>query len=96
MRMILHDWPDERCVVILKQLAAAMTLGYSKLLINDMLMPEIGATRHMVQSDIAMMALHSAGERDEEQWRSLFTEAGLKVVQLWKAVPESVFELELA
>jgi len=96
MRMILHDWPDDLCIAILKHLTAVMKPGYSKILINDIVVPEKGATRFMTQSDWAMLTFLGAMERDEAQWRQLFERAGLKVVGLTSANPESVFELELA
>lgn len=96
MRMVLHDWPDEQCIAILQHLAEAMEPHYSKVLVNDIVMPDRGATRFMTQSDMAMLTFNGAMERDESQWRRLFEHAGLKVTALWQASPESVFELDLA
>ena len=93
--MIMHDWPDESCVTILKNIAAAMRPGYSKVLVNDIVIPDTGATRLQTQSDIAMLALLGSMERSEAQWRRLFEQAGLKVVNIWPGTPESVIEAEL-
>jgi hypothetical protein len=35
MRSVLHDWPDEQCRKILKNLKDVMTPGYSRILISD-------------------------------------------------------------
>ncbi len=90
--MIFHDWPDAQCIEILKNTVSAMEPGYSKVLINDMVLPDVGATRYATQSDINMMALLGAMERSEDQWRRLLKLAGLEVVKIWPGVPESVIE----
>ena len=93
---IPYSWPDEQSLVILKHIAEAMKPGYSKLLINDIVLPDKGATRFATQSDINMMALLAAVERSEGQWRALLERAGLRIVKVWQGTPESVIEAELA
>jgi hypothetical protein len=93
--MILHDWPDDMCVTILKQTAISMKRGYSKILINDIVLPPKGATTFSLQSDITMMTFLAAMERDETQWRQLVEKAGLRVAKIYHGVPESVIEVEL-
>lgn len=73
-----------------------MKRGYSKLLINDIVLPDTGATRFATISDINMLALLAAMERSEAQWRKLLEQAGLKVIKVWQGTPESVIEAELA
>ena len=73
-----------------------MKSGYSKLLINDIVLPERGATRFATQSDISMMTILEAMERSEAEWRDLLERAALKVVQIWRGIPESVIEAEVA
>jgi len=43
MHSVLHDWPDSVCEKILKQITEAMQLGYSKLLINEIIIPDKAA-----------------------------------------------------
>ncbi|KKY22658.1 putative hydroxyindole o [Phaeomoniella chlamydospora] len=43
MHSVLHDWPDAACQQILAQITSAMDPGYSKLLINENVIPDIGA-----------------------------------------------------
>ncbi len=73
-----------------------MKPGYSKLLINDIVLPDVGASRFATQSDINMLALLAAMERSEAQWRQLLERAGLRVTKVWQGVPESVIEAEVA
>lgn len=72
-----------------------MKPGYSKLIINDIVIPATGATRFQTQSDMTMMAFLGAMERTEAQWRHIIDEAGLKVVSIWAGPAESVIEAEL-
>lgn len=94
--MIFHDWPSASCENILKNTASAMKPGYSKILINDVVLPNKGVPAMPTESDIAMMACFAAMERSESQWRSLLESAGLKIVKIWQGVSESVIEAELA
>lgn len=60
-----------------------MQPGYSKLLINEFVVPDVGATWSITSMDWLMMALGAVKERTEKQWRTLLGEAGLKVVGIW-------------
>ena len=60
-----------------------MQPGYSKLLINEYVVPDVGATWSITSMDWLMMALGAVKERTEKQWRTLLGEAGLKVVGIW-------------
>lgn len=94
--MIFHDWPDDKCIEILKNTASAMRAGgYSKLLINDIVLPDRGTTRFAAQSDITMMAVLGSMERSEAQWRKLIEGAGLEVGGFWLSTPETVIEAVL-
>ncbi|KAF1998877.1 S-adenosyl-L-methionine-dependent methyltransferase [Amniculicola lignicola CBS 123094] len=41
---ILHDWSDKYCHLILKNIREAMTPGYSKLLIHNLVLPDTGTS----------------------------------------------------
>ena len=60
-----------------------MQPGYSKLLINEFVAPDVGATWSITSMDWLMMALGAVKERTEKQWRTLLGEAGLRVVGIW-------------
>ncbi|KAH9905815.1 putative O-methyltransferase [Xylariomycetidae sp. FL2044] len=80
---ILHDWADDKCLRILEQVKAAMTPGYSKLLLHEMIIPEQGASTFHAMLDITMMAFNAGMERSERQWKELLAKAGLEVVKTW-------------
>ena len=75
---------------------SAMKPEYSRILINDIVLPNKGVTSWPTSSDMAMLALLSSLERSESQCQSLLKSAGLKIVKIWPGIPESVIEAELA
>ncbi|KAK1673888.1 S-adenosyl-L-methionine-dependent methyltransferase [Colletotrichum godetiae] len=97
MHSCLHDWPDDVCETILKQIKAAMKPGYSKLLINENVIPSTGAWWETSALDMVMLTLFCSKERTEGDWYHLLEKmAGLKIVKIWsvgKGV-ESLIEVE--
>ncbi|KKZ65436.1 hypothetical protein EMCG_08735 [[Emmonsia] crescens] len=85
---ILHDWSDYYCLKILERVVAAMTQGYSKLLLHEMVVLEQGASQFQAQLDMTMMAFNSGMERTRQQWRALLEKAGLRVVKFWEPIDE--------
>lgn len=82
LRNIIHDYPDEKAIVILKNLAAALAKD-SAILIDDMVIPDVGAHWHATQLDIALMAGLASVERTREAWYELVEKAGLKINQIY-------------
>ncbi|KAK6838832.1 hypothetical protein RU639_000482 [Aspergillus parasiticus] len=95
---VLHDRNDKDCHAILSRLAASMEPGYSKLLINDIVIPTTGAHWEATALDILMAACFASCERTEQQWHQLVESVGLKVVKFWHGTGSvaSVIECELA
>lgn len=98
MHSVLHDWQDEECESILARATAAMKPGYSKLLINENVIPAKNADWQATSVDLVMMSLYSSKERTEADWRRLLDKASLKIVQIWSKGEgvESLIECELA
>lgn len=98
MHSTLHDWPDDVCGSILRNITAAMAPGYSRLLINENVIPASGAHWEMTALDMVMLTLFSAKERTEDDWRALLGANGLRVVKIWQGARacESLIECELA
>ncbi|KAJ4402466.1 hypothetical protein N0V91_007180 [Didymella pomorum] len=79
LRFILHDWPTEYCLRILRALIPALRKG-SRVVIMDGIVPEPGVLgkldeRRITGYDVLMKALFNAKERSEDEWRTLFDEA---------------------
>lgn len=97
MHSVLHDWPDEKCVEILKNIVPAMKPGYSKILINENVIPETDAYWETTSLDIIMMSDFASCERTAANWHSLVEAAGLKISKVWTVQRgvESLIECEL-
>lgn len=78
LKHILHDWTDEQCATILKQVAAAMKPG-STLLIAEMLLAEPPALSPSAMMDLNMMVMTGGRERTASQYEKLLNGAGLKL-----------------
>ncbi|KAJ5175128.1 S-adenosyl-L-methionine-dependent methyltransferase [Penicillium canariense] len=81
LRRIIHDWPDEECTKILRNVADAMD-PTSRLLIDEVVLPDTGAHWQATMADISMMIGLGGKERTSEQWHSLAGSAGLRVEQI--------------
>ena len=98
MHAVLHDWPDSTAKTLLGNIQDVMVKGYSKLLINEVVVPPTGASINQTTMDIEMMSLLSAFERTQDAWTKLLTEAGFKIVKFWpdSRQIETIIEAEVA
>jgi hypothetical protein len=93
---IFHDWSDEACLKILANTVPAMRKGYSKLLLNEFILPDKGSPLFPAGMDLNMMAMHAGQERTQNQWQGLLAKAGLEA-KFWYSDGdgEAVVEAEL-
>ncbi|KAL3463753.1 S-adenosyl-L-methionine-dependent methyltransferase [Aspergillus heterothallicus] len=98
MHAILHDWPDDQAHQLLVNTRDAMTKGYSKLFVYDIVLPPTGASISQTTMDVNMMSLLSAAERTQDAWEKLLTNAGFQIVNLWPDPQEyeMIIEAEVA
>ena len=90
LRLILHDWPDQDAISILRRLIPKMGPN-TRLLINDAVMPESG-TVHPLQEkyirnvDMMMLSMFNGLERTQEDWDDLVreTDLALKIASVTK------------
>ncbi|KAL2048481.1 hypothetical protein N7G274_000393 [Stereocaulon virgatum] len=87
LRNIMHDYPDDKCIIILRLIMDVMDKD-SVILIDDMVLPNQGAHWRQTQLDLLVMAGLAAMERTERQWYSMLDAAGLKVKQIYTYTPE--------
>ncbi|KAL8714436.1 MAG: hypothetical protein Q9220_001769 [cf. Caloplaca sp. 1 TL-2023] len=97
LRGILHDWPDRACREILSNTATAMKKGYSRLLIDEVVLPDTNVPARGAFLDLTMMAIETGAERTSTQWHELLSSIGLHVEKIWStgAGLESVIEAVL-
>ena len=56
----------------------------SVLLIDELIVPDTGASIMATQSDITMMTVFGARERTKSEWLKLLDEAGLRIVETYE------------
>lgn len=76
LKSILHDWPDEPCVDILRTCARSLRPG-GVVLVVEMVLGRPGFEVDAAFSDVNMLVLPGGRERTEEQYAGLFAAAGL-------------------
>ena len=82
LKSIIHDWPDDKALEILRNIASGMTARYSKIWLLEGIVPETNASQCLAGMDITMMVFLGALERTKRQWFELLEEAGLEVVDV--------------
>jgi SAM-dependent methyltransferase len=75
MSRILHDWPDEKAVQLLRNCRAAIPDG-GLLLLREGVLGEAVPAPVQAQLDLMMMAVPGGRERTESEWRALLAQAG--------------------
>lgn len=97
LHSILHDWDDERGVEILENLRPALRPGYSRVLLNEIVLSEEDPTLAATSMDMMMLAHLGVRERTEAHWKQIIEKAGLAFVKVYNypGVAESVIEAEL-
>ena len=84
LQHILHDYSsDDECRRILKNIVPAMTPGYSKLLIKELLVPDRNAPWAFTALDVNVMQSLSGQERTGSQFHNLLESAGFKLEGVW-------------
>ncbi|GJC80300.1 O-methyltransferase asqN [Colletotrichum liriopes] len=75
LRHILHDWPDDACVEILRQIVPAMDEKRSRILICDQIVQDHSPSLASVLYDVDMMSLFNGKERNLSEFRQIFEKA---------------------
>lgn len=97
LHSILHDWGDEEGIKILQNLKPALKPGYSRVLLNEIVLSEEKPTIAATSMDMMMLAHFAVRERTEADWKAILDKAGLKFLKIYSypGVAESVIEAEL-
>ena len=100
LHIVLHDWPDDQAIQILKNTVSAMERGYSRILLQETVLNSEHPHPRSTASDLTMMTMYSAKERTEKMWNDLASASGLEIVKVWSGAEdvdggENVIELSL-
>jgi SAM-dependent methyltransferase len=78
LKGVLHNWPDDQAVVMLRNCRRAMGAG-GRLLLIEWVVPGGDAPHPSKFLDLAMLFVYGGRERTEEEYVALLTEAGLRI-----------------
>ena len=81
MRHIIHDWDDEKSLTLLRNCHRAMS-SKSKLLVIESVIPPGNEPFSGKFLDLVMMLIPGGKERTEDEYRTLFEKAGLKLKRI--------------
>lgn len=81
MRHIIHDWDDEKSLLILRNCRRAMGMN-GRLLLVEGVVPSGNEPSVSKFFDLAMMVGPGGMERTEEEYRGLFEAAGFKLTRI--------------
>jgi hypothetical protein len=97
LKLVIHDWDDERAVRILRNLRAAIADG-GRLLLIEFVMPPGDAFHHAKFMDLSILVLTESGrERTEAEYRDLLAAGGFTLAEtIQTASSLSIIESVLA
>ena len=93
LKLVIHDWDDQRAVEILRNIRAAIAAD-GRLLLLEAVMPAGNDYHHAKFMDLNMLVLTDGGrERTEDEFRELFRAAGFALARtVATASPLSIVE----
>jgi hypothetical protein len=81
LRWIIHDWDDEKSLLILKNCHQAMP-NHAKLLLVESIIPPGNEPSFAKFADVIMLLLTGGRERSEEEYRSLLQSSGFELTRV--------------
>eukprot|EP00257_Ricinus_communis_P004500 XP_002517833.2 trans-resveratrol di-O-methyltransferase [Ricinus communis] len=100
LKWILHDWPDEECIKILKNCKEAISRKgkEGKVMIIDIVMGyqtwDDSLTEAQLLFDMKMMVAVMGKERNEKEWTKLFFDAGFTNYKIYPVLgPRALIEV---
>lgn len=94
MRHIIHDYPDEKAIQVLRNTKDALG-PHSVILIDDMFLENKDVHWQAAQVDWTMMICCASRERTREEWADLISKAGLKISNVYtytESLRDSIIE----
>jgi len=81
MMTVLHDWSDEECTEILKNIKASASRTAKVLILEGVVQP--GARDNfLLDLDIEMLVMATGRERTEKEWRAVISGAGMRLARI--------------
>ncbi|KAJ5717439.1 hypothetical protein N7488_003085 [Penicillium malachiteum] len=95
---VLHDWSDEKATIIFNKLKPAMKHGYSKIIMQEYILPDRNVRSISSLLDLTVMMWFSGMERTRRRWSDLLESVGLRILKFWVREGDDlgIIEAELA
>ena len=95
LKNILHDWDDERCVIILGRCREAMP-KHGRLLIVEAVLPDTVDVSNPAPylSDMSMLVSLGGRERTRAEFETVFRQAGFTTTAVHPLIPPAYFIIE--
>ncbi|KAJ6145549.1 Plant methyltransferase dimerization [Penicillium chermesinum] len=93
---VLHDWSDEQAAIIFKNLKPAMKRGFSKIIMEEYILPDTNARSLPCMTDLSVMMFCAGLERTRQRWTELLESVGLQVVKFWMREGDELGVVEAA
>lgn len=94
LRNIIHDWPDDQAVAILRRSAQAAR-GHGRVVVIERVITRNGDQQELTSMDLRMLLLFGSRERTLEEFNALAAAAGMQPVST-RATTSSYWLLEYA
>ena len=95
LKQILHDWPDDKCAVILRNVRRA-TPPHGRVAIVEVVLPEQCTPHPGWLHDLLMMTMTAGRERTASEYEHLLAGAGFDVEEvIHTSSPLSVIQAKL-
>ena len=91
MKTILHDWDDERAATVLRHVRAAMPAGARLIVVESVRLPGDGWDVGKVM-DVKALVLFGGHTRTEDEFKTLFADAGFAMGEITHTPTMSVIE----
>ncbi|KAJ5735309.1 S-adenosyl-L-methionine-dependent methyltransferase [Penicillium malachiteum] len=79
LKFILHEFSDDNCIKILQNTIQGMKKGYSKILIEEFILPDENAGLFHSMVDMILMVVGPGIVRTKSQWATILKSVGLTV-----------------
>jgi hypothetical protein len=93
MKMIIHDWDDERSIAILKTLRRSITEG-GRVCIIESVVPQGNTPSSAKLLDVNMLVMTGGQERTEAEYADLLARSGFRLTRVVPCGPTDVVEAE--
>lgn len=78
MSRVLHDWPDPKALVLLRNCREVIPRS-GTLLLKESVVPEDSRSPEIFDRDLMMMVMNGGRERTEGEWRALLNRGGFSL-----------------